>query len=157
MSINLTLVGQMITFALFVWFTMRFVWPPIERAMRDRQRTIADGLAAAVQAKRDHEAAQQKAIEILRDAKLKGADLIEKSHKQASKIIQDGEAAAQFKAQQILDKAHMEVQQGIERAHRELQQEVGQMAVVIAEKILRRAITTEMQHDLLTEILKEVN
>src|ERR1700729_4377250 len=94
MNINATLFGQFITFAIFIWFTMRYVWPPITHAMRDRANKIAEALAAAEKSKYEVEVAENQARMILREAKQEAAHIIEQAHVQAGKLIEEGKTQA---------------------------------------------------------------
>src|SRR3990167_8035414 len=111
MSINLTLIGQMITFLIFIWFTMRYVWPPIIKAIHDRQKQIADGLAASERGKRELELAQHKSVELLRDAKFSASQIIEQANKRAMQIVEEAKEQARVESQHILDNASREVSQ----------------------------------------------
>lgn len=156
MSINLTLFGQMITFAIFVWFTMKFVWPQIETAMSERKAKIADGLAAAEQAKTDLDQAQHKAVEIVREAKEKAASVIEGSNKRALEIVEAAKEQARAEGQRIIDHARADIDKQAGAVRRELQHHVGDLALQMSEKILKRSINKDIHRDILDKVAEEI-
>ena len=156
MNINLTLLGQMITFAIFVWFTMKYVWPPITKALSDRQKKIADGLAAAEQGLRDQELAERKAAELLRETKLKASQIIEEANKRASHISEEAKGIAREESQRILHHAHEQIEQEVIKAKEDLKDQVGRLVIETAEKILDRSIDAEKHQDLIQQAIKEV-
>ena len=156
MNINLTLLGQMITFALFVWFTMKYVWPPITKALADRQQKIADGIAAAEQSQRDLELAERKAMDIVRESKEGASHILEAANKRAETIIEEAREAARVDGQRIVAHAQDQVQQAVVKAKEELRSQVGQLVVMTAEKVLRRDIDAAKHHDLIAQAVKEI-
>lgn len=156
MNINATLLGQMITFAIFVWFTLKYVWPPITKAMAERSKKIADGLAAAEQGKRDLEIAQHKIIEQLRDAKLEAASIIEQATQRASHIVEDAKEQARNEGSRLLAVAKSEIGQETIRAKQELQQQVSSLAIAIAQKVLQQELDSAKHSDLINQMLKEL-
>lgn len=156
MNINLTLLGQMITFAVFVWFTMKYVWPPITKALADRQQKIADGIAAAEQSQRDLELAERRAMEIVRESKEGASQILEAANKRAETIIEEAREAARVDGQRIVAHAHDQVQQAVVKAKEELRSQVGQLVVMTAEKVLRRDIDASKHHDLIAQAAEEI-
>lgn len=156
MNINLTLLGQMITFALFVWFTMKYVWPPITKALADRQQKIADGIAAAEQSQRDLELAERRAMEIMRESKEGASHILEAANKRAETIIEEAKEAARVDGQRIVAHAQDQVQQAVVKAKEELRSQVGQLAVTTAEKILRQTIDASKHQELIAQAVKEI-
>lgn len=156
MNINLTLLGQMITFAIFVWFTMKYVWPPITKALSERQKKIADGLAAAEQGQRNQELAERKAAELLRETKLKASQIIEEANKRASNITEDAKETAREEGQRIIHHAHEQIEQEVVKAKQDLQNQVGRLVIDTAEKVLGRSIDAEKHQDLIQQAVKEV-
>lgn len=156
MNINLTLLGQMITFALFVWFTMKYVWPPMMKALAERQKKIADGLAAAEQSQRDLELAERKSLEIIRESKEGASHIIEAANKRAEVIIEEAKESARIDGQRIVAHAHDQVSQAVVKAKEELRSQVGQLAVTTAEKILRQTIDASKHQELIAQAVKEI-
>ena len=111
MNINLTLFGQMVSFAVFVWFTMKFVWPPIVKALADRQAKIAEGLAAAERGQHEQELAQKRATEVLHEAKGQASEIIGQSQKRAAEIVDEAKGDARAEGQRLLTAARAEIEQ----------------------------------------------
>lgn len=156
MNINLTLIGQLISFAVFVWFCAKFVWPPLMNAMEERQAKIADGLNAADRAAKDLELAQEKASDQLRKAKEQAAAIIEQANKRSAQIVEEAEAEARAKAQQIMTSAEAEVEQMSVSAREELRLKVSELAVAGAEKILQSSVDAKKHNELLDKLAAEL-
>ncbi len=140
MNINLTLIGQMITFAFFVLFCMKFVWPVITAAMEERTNKIADGLDAADRAMRDLELAQNKATDQLKQAKVEAAALIEQANKRASQIVEEAKEQARAEGDRIKVAAQAEIEQEFNRAKEELRSKVAMLVFAGAEQILEASV-----------------
>ncbi len=156
MNINATLLGQTIMFAMFVWFCMKFVWPPIIAALDARKKQIADGLAAGERGKHDLELAAKHSTELLREAKEKAVDIIALGDKRASEIIEEAKVQAQVESARILATAKTEIDQEVFRAKEQLRTQVTSIALAGASKILRREIDLKAHNDLLEKLLKEI-
>lgn len=156
MNINLTLLGQIITFALFVWFTMKYVWPPITKSLADRQQKIADGIAAAEKAQRDMELAERKAMDILQQSKENASHIIEAANQRAEVILAEAKEAARVEGQNIITQAQDQVTQAVIKAKEELRSQVGQLVVMTAEKVLRRNIDADKQQDLISAAVQGI-
>lgn len=156
MNINATLLAQAIMFALFVWFCMRLVWPPIMNALADRQKRIADGLAAADRGKHELELAAKKSAQEIRAAKEKATEIIAQAEKRAAELIDEAKANAKVEGERIIAGAKAEIDQEINRAKETLRKEVAQLAVAGAEKILRREIDAKAHSEMLTAIANEL-
>ena len=156
MNINATLLGQTIMFAMFVWFCMKFVWPPIAAALDARKKQIADGLAAGERGKHDLELAAKHSTELLREAKEKAVDIIALGDKRASEIIEEAKVQAQVESARILATAKNEIDQEVFRAKEQLRTQVTSIALAGAGKILRREIDLKAHNDLLEKLLKEI-
>lgn len=156
MNINATLIGQTITFFLFVWFCMKFVWPPIMQALAERKKQIADGLAAGERGKHELELASKRAVENLHEAKQKAAEIIAHAEKRASQVIEEAKGAAKDEGSRILTGAKAEVEQEVFRAKEVLRQHVADLAVAGAAKILRREVDAKAHADLLAAIKAEL-
>lgn len=156
MNLNLTLVGQMLTFAIFVWFTLKYVWPPITHAMAERNKRIADGLAAAEQGKRDLEIAHHKVVEQLRDAKIQAASIIEQATQRGNHLVEEAKEQARHEGSRLLAVAKAEIEQEVIRARQELQAQVSDLALAMAQKILQRELDSAKHADLINHMLKEI-
>ncbi len=156
MNINATLLAQAIMFALFVWFCARLVWPPIMHALAERQKRIADGLAAADRGKHELELAAKRSAQEIRAAKEKAAEIIGLAEKRAAEVIEESKAHAKVEGERIIAGARAEIEQEINRAKEALRKEVAQLAVAGAEKILRREIDAKAHSDMLAAIANEL-
>ncbi len=156
MNINATLLGQTIMFILFVWFCMKFVWPPIMQALSERKKQIADGLAAGERGKRELELASKNAAENLREAKQKAAEIITQAEKRYSQVVEEAKGIANEGVNRIVASAKVEVEQEVFRAREMLRQHVADLAVAGAAKILHREIDAKAHADLLTTIKAEL-
>lgn len=156
MNINATLIGQAIWFALFIWITMKYVWPPLSKAMADRQAQIADGLAAAERGKNEQEIAAKRSAEALREAKGKAAELVAQAEKRAQQIIEEAKGNAKVEHDKIVASAQAEIEQEVERARQQLRERVAELAVVGAEKILRKEINATVHGDMLGALKQEL-
>ena len=156
MNINATLIGQLITFAVFVWFCMKFVWPHLLSDMEEREKKIADGLDAANRAERDLELAQQKAGEQLRESKEKAAEIIEQANKRANQIIDEAKEAAREEGGRLAAAAQAEIEQEVNRAKEGLRQQVSALAVAGASKILAKSVDEAAHGELLDQLANEL-
>ncbi len=148
MNINATLLGQAISFALFVWFCMKYVWPPLMQAIEERQKKIADGLQAAERAAKDLDLAQANASDQMKEAKRTATEIIDQANKRKSQIIDEAREEAQAERQKILAQAEAELEAERNRARDELRKQVATLAVAGAEKILERTIDKDAQKDI---------
>lgn len=156
MSINLTLIGQMITFALLVWLTMKYVWPPIMTALHDRQQKIADGLAAAEQGERSLEIARRQVDEMIRDAKLQVAEILEQTNKRANVIIDEARETAKKEVQHLRALAQSDLEQMMQKARIQLKSETAGLALAIAERVIMRQMDAAANSDLIDNLVEEV-
>lgn len=156
MNMNLTLIGQSITFAIFVWFCMKFVWPPIVNALAARKKQIADGLAAADRGKHELELAARRASESLHEAKQKSAEIIAQAEKRATQMIEEAKGAAREEGERMIAAAHAEIEQESHRAREALRGDVAALVVAGAGKILRREVNPQAHADLLEAIKNEL-
>jgi F-type H+-transporting ATPase subunit b len=150
MNINFTLIAQAITFAIFIWFTVKFVWPPLLNAIEKRQKEIADGLAAANEGKMSLEVASKKNAEALEQTKQKSSEILGQAEKRASQIIDDAKVAANTEAERIKSSAQSEIEQEINRAKEDLRGQISNLAIAGAEKILEKEIDKKAHADMLT-------
>ncbi len=156
MSINATLIGQIIWFVLFIWFTMKYVWPPLQKAMHARQKQIADGLAAAERGKQELEAAGRRSQDAAQDARKRGAEIISQAEKRAAQIVEEAKLGAKTEGDRIIAGAKAEIDQETFRAKEALRSQVAVLAIVGAEKILRREVDAKAHAELLTAIQAEL-
>lgn len=156
MEINLTLVIQMLVFAAFVLFTMKFVWPPLVKALEERQNKIADGLAAAERGRRELELAQHRVKDELKHAKVQAAEIIEKANQRAAMIVDEAKDDARQQAQQVAKVANDHIVQEMNRAKDTLRKQVATLAVAGAEKILMREIDANANDALLDNLIEEI-
>lgn len=156
MNINMTLIGQSITFAIFVWFCMKFVWPPIVGALEARKKQIADGLAAADRGKHELELAARRATETMHEAKIKASEIIAQAEKRASQIVDEAKNAAKGEGDRMITAAKAEIEQESHRAREALRGEVAALVVAGAAKVLRREVDAKAHADLLEAIKNEL-
>ena len=156
MNINFTLISQAMAFAIFIWFTVRFVWPPLMRAIENRQKTIAEGLAAGERGKRELELASQRSGDVVRDAKQRASDIIAQAEKRAAEIVDEAKVAAREEGDRILVGAKAEVEQEVFRAKEVLRQQVADLALAGAAKILRREVDEKAHAELLASLKAEL-
>ena len=156
MNINFTLISQALAFSIFIWFTVRYVWPPLLRAIEDRQKTIADGLAAGERGKHDLELASQRSAEVLKETKQRAADIITQAEKRAAEIIDNAKETAREEGDRILIGAKAEIEHEMFSAKEALRQHAADMAVAGAAKILRREVDAKTHADLLASLDKDI-
>jgi F-type H+-transporting ATPase subunit b len=154
--INLTLIGQSITFLIFVWFCMKFVWPVIRNAMDARTQQIAEGLSAAERAHRDLELAKDKVSSQLKDAKVEAASIIEQANRRAAQIIDEAKDRAREEGDRIKASAQAEIEQESNRAREQLRAQVGALAVAGAARILGRAVDESAHRDIVDQLAQEL-
>jgi len=155
-NVTATLIGQMITFAVLVWFIHRFLWGPLTRIMAERSKRIADGLAAAERGKHELELATKRSADILREGKHQVSEIIAQGEKRSLEIIEEAKQAAKGEGDRIIAGAKAEISQEVSRAKEALRSQVSALAVAGAEKILRREVDAKMHAELLKSIEKEL-
>ncbi|MBI5330342.1 MAG: F0F1 ATP synthase subunit B [Betaproteobacteria bacterium] len=156
MNINMTLIGQSITFFIFVWFCMKFVWPPIVSALETRRKQIADGLAAADRGRHELELAARRASENLHEAKQKAAEIIAQAEKRAIQLVEEAKGAAKEEGDRLIVAAQAEIEQESHRAREALRAEVAALVVAGAGRVLRREVNPQAHADLLEAIKNEL-
>lgn len=156
MNLNITLFAQAAAFICLILFTMKFVWPPLLRAIEKRQKEIADGLAAAAEGKSSLDVAAKKSEATLNEAKQKAVDIIGQAEKRASQIIEEAKNAAKSEGDRIVAGAKAEIDQEVNRAKESLRAQVSQLAVAGAEKILRKEIDAKAHSDMLSKLAAEL-
>jgi F-type H+-transporting ATPase subunit b len=156
MNINLTLFGQLLTFVVFVWFTMKYVWTPIMGALETRKKEIADGLAAAERGQHEQELAKERAKDVLHEAKTQAADIVAQAQKRGAEIVDEAKGTARTEGERILQAAQAEIEQEANRAREHLRTKVGELAISGAEKILRKEINASAHKDIVEALAKEI-
>lgn len=156
MNINFTLVSQAIAFSAFIWFTVKFVWPHLLRAIEERQKQIADGLAAGERGKKNLELASQRSLEVLKEAKQRASEIVIQAEKRASDIVEEAKENAKIEGEKILAGAKAEIQHEIFSAREALRKQVAGLVVQGAAKILRREVDPKAHADLLSSIETEL-
>jgi len=156
MNINLTLLMQAVAFAAFIWFTARFVWPPLMRAIETRQKQIADGLAAGEQGKQSLASAEKRSADMLAEAKARSSEIIGQGEKLKSETVDAAKAEAKMEASRILAAAKAEIEQELARAKESLRNQVADLAVAGAAKILKREVDAKAHADLLAAIRQQL-
>ena len=152
----MTLIGQSIAMLVFVWFCMKFIWPPIMQAIEERQTQIADGLAAAERGQQSLDKAQVEAEDIIGDARKQATSILDQAHARANEIVADGKADGVKERDRQVTAAKAEVEQETNRAREELRGQVSAIAVASAEKILQREIDSKAHEDILGKLAAEL-
>lgn len=156
MNINLTLIGQSIAFVVFVWFCMKYIWPPIMNTLGERKQRIADGLAAAERGKQEHELAEKRAAERLKEAKGQAAEIIARADKRAVEIVEEAKNDARVEGERILEAARAEIDQETQRAKEELRLQVAALAVAGAERIMGKEVDLQTHSSALDDLVRQL-
>lgn len=156
MEINATLLGQLITFAILVWFTMKYVWPPITKAMHDREVKIAAGLEAAERAKRELDMAEHKALTIVREAKQEAGHIIDRAHKQSAQLIEEAKEDARLEGARLVERAQGDITREVSQTREALRKQLATLAVAGAEKIIQRNVDAKIHTELLDKFAAEI-
>ena len=152
----LTMIGQMISFGIFVWFCLKFVWPPITKALAERQQKIADGLAAADRGQHEQELAEKRAKEVLKQAKDQAAEIIAQAQKRGNQMVEEAKETARTEGNRIKTAAQSDIEQEIGRAKEVLRKEVASIALLGAERILKKELNAATHKDVLDELVKQI-
>jgi len=155
-NINLTLIIQMIVFAILVWFTMRFVWPMILGPLEERSRKIAMGLAAAEKGQQDLAQAEKKSEAVIHEARDRAHQIIEQAQRRANELIEEAKHSAQSEGERILTAAHEQIELEATRVREILRKDVAQLAVDTAAKLLEREIDARKHADLLDKLAAQI-
>ncbi len=156
MNINLTLIGQSLTFIVFVLFCMKYVWPALIGIMAEREKRIADGLEAASRADKDLELAQKNAKQQIHDAKEQASTIIDQANKRASQIVEEAKEQARAEAEHIKTAAEAEIEREVSQAREELRGKVAALALVGAEKVLESSIDAKKHSAMLDKLAAEL-
>ena len=152
MNFNLTLIGQAVAFALFIWFCAKFVWPPLLRAIETRQKQIADGLAEAERGRSSLADAQKQTESILKEARERAHEIVSAAEKTASQRVEESKTAAKTEGDRLLAAAKAQIDQEVHAAKQVLREQVAALAVTGAEKILRREVDAKAHADMLNQL-----
>lgn len=156
MSINATLIGQMITFTLLVWLTMKYVWPPIIAALEERKAKIAEGLAAAEKGQEDVRLAEKKAKSILKEAKEQSAEIISSAQKRANELVEESKQQARSEGERLIEAAKAQIDQERAQARENLRKEVSALALRAAEQILKEEIDKAKHQAILAKTAEQL-
>jgi F-type H+-transporting ATPase subunit b len=155
-NINITLLGQMITFMILVGVTMKYIWPPMLKALEDRRKRIADGLEAAERGHHELELARHKATEQLRDAKLEAAKIIDQANQRASRLVEEAKEKAREEGERLVNVAREQIAQETHVAKQQLLKQVATLAISSAEKILGKRIDESANNRLVDQLIDEI-
>lgn len=156
MNINLTIIGQSVVFGLFVWFCLKFIWPFLISAMRERQQSIADGLEAAERAEKDLELAQRGAADHIREAREEASEIIDQARRRGAQMIEEAKVQAREEGERVKETAEADIEHSVNRAREQLREEVATLAVVGAERILSETIDRDRHRALLEQLAAEL-
>jgi F-type H+-transporting ATPase subunit b len=155
-SINATLIAQIIVFGILIWFTMKFLWPPISAAMDERARKIADGLSAAERAQAELKDADARVAEEIRKARAQAAEIVDKAHAQANQIVDKAKTDALLEAARVKASAQADIDGMVGKAREALRGQVATLAVQGASKIVQREIDPAAHKALLDQLVAEI-
>ncbi len=152
MNINLTLIAQLISFVIFVWFCKKYVWPPVIAMMEERAQRIADGLNAAEKAGQDLEQAEAEVAKQLSDAKTQASQILDQANKRAAQIVEEAKEQALAEGQRLKEAAQADIDQEVNRAKEQLRSQVASLALVGAEKVLQASIDENAHRDIVDKL-----
>ena len=156
MNINLTLIGQTIAFAVFVWFCMKFVWPPVITALNERKTRIADGLAAADEGQREKARAQEHATEVLDEAKGQAQEIIRRAERRETEIVEEAKGTARNEGERILTAARSEIDKEVHQARDELRKQLATLVVAGAGQILGREVDAAAHSQMIDDLTRQL-
>ncbi|NIM28605.1 MAG: F0F1 ATP synthase subunit B [Gammaproteobacteria bacterium] len=156
MNINLTLFGQTVTFIVFVWFCLKFIWPHIIKAMEDRKTQIAEGLAAGERGRHEHELAEQRAVEVIRDAKDQAKEILAQAHRRGDEIVEEAKVDGRAEGERMVRAAEAEIEQQMNQAREQLRAEVVTLALQGAQQVLGQEVDENAHRDQLTRLAAQL-
>ena len=156
MNLNATMLGQSITFFVFVWFCMKYVWPPLTAALEERKKKIADGLAAGERGQHDLELAKKRSVDVIKEGKEKAGELIHHAERQAIEIVDGAKERAKVEADRIIAGAHSNIEQEVNQTREELRKKLSDLVVIAASKILEKEVDAKAHADLIENVAKEL-
>jgi len=155
-DINVTLFGQMIAFALFIFVTMRYIWPPILKALNERQQKIAEGLQAAERAENELKLSQKHIADQLRQAKHEAAEIVEHANQRAARILEEGKDNARLEGQRLIEVAQNDIDQNRQAARESLMKEMSDLILGGVEKILQQKVDPDTHTRLVDQLIAEI-
>lgn len=156
MNINATLLGQAIVFLILIWFTVKFIWPPLVKAVEDRQKKIAEGLAAAERGQTELQSAHGEAQSIVLAAREQAKKIVDQAHKREAEIVEEARSTAVDEGKRIVESSRQDAQQEKTRARDDLRKEVATLAVAGASRLLQREIDPKAHADLIEQLAREI-
>lgn len=156
MNINLTLLGEMITFAILVWVTMKYIWPPIVKAMEERQKKIADGIAAGERGHKQLKLAEQRTADMLREVKRDSAKILEKANARSNQIIDEAKQRGLHEGQKLIESAKIEIQQQQVTAAADLKNRFSSLVIDAAGQILEKEIDQKAHDTMIAQLAEEI-
>lgn len=156
MNLNATLIGQLIAFALFVWFCMKYVWPPIIKAIEERQSSIANALAAAEVARKEQAETRSLVEQEINQAKLQAQEIVDLANKRRNEILEEVKVEAETLKSKIIEQGYAEIESERKRVQEELRAKVASLAVAGAEKIVGRTIDEAANNDIIEKLVAEL-
>jgi F-type H+-transporting ATPase subunit b len=156
MNINATLIGETIAFFMFVWFCMKFVWPPIMSALEERKTKIAEGLSAAERGHKEHELAEKRAKEVIHGAREEAKGIVTLANARGSDAVEEAKEKAVVEANKVKELALAEIEQEVNSVREELRKQVGVLAIQAAEQILKKEIDASKHKDIISSVSKQL-
>ncbi|MFO8152144.1 F0F1 ATP synthase subunit B [Thioalkalivibrio sp.] len=156
MNINLTIIGQLLAFSIFVWFTMLYVWPPLSNALETRRKRIADGLAAAERGQNEQRLAEERAKEVIKEAKQQASEIVAAAQRRANEVVEESRTTAREEGERIKEAAHADIEQEMNRAREELRKKLAGLVVQGAEQILAKEIDAKAHGTLLKDLAERL-
>jgi F-type H+-transporting ATPase subunit b len=156
MNFNATLIGQMISFAVFVWFTMKFVWTPMMKALEERKNKIAEGLAAAERGQHEQQLAQERARERLFEAKQQVNEIIAQAQKRSNEIVEEARIAAREEGERLKAAARAEIDMETNRAREQLRKEIAALVIAGTEQVLKREVNAEAHAKVMKDLIAQI-
>nr|VFK49341.1 MAG: F-type H+-transporting ATPase subunit b [Candidatus Kentron sp. TC]VFK53353.1 MAG: F-type H+-transporting ATPase subunit b [Candidatus Kentron sp. TC] len=156
MNLTATLIGQIIVFGVLIWFVKQFLWEPILHVLDDREKRVADGLAAAQRGYHEKELADRRAKEVIRDARERAGSIINQAHKRADEIREESKESARVEGERLIVAAHFEIQQEMNQAKEQLRKEVLEIALAGVERVLMRKVDLSMHNEIFEKLAKEL-
>ena len=156
MDINLTLIGQAIAFIVFVYFCMKYIWPPIMQALEERQQSVADGIAASDKAHKDLAAASEKSEAIVEEARARALGIVDQANQRANLVMVEAKSDAVTEGKRLVEAARSEIEQESNKAKDSLRGEIASIAIAGASKLLDREVDEKTHADLLDKLVAEL-
>jgi F-type H+-transporting ATPase subunit b len=156
MEINATLIGQMLVFGILYWFSWKFIWPPLMKAVEDRQKKISEGLAAAERGQKELQNSHGEAAGIVNEAREKALKIVDQANRRSNEIVDEARTIAISEGQRLVGDARQEVQLDQARARDALRKDVAQLAVAGASRLLEREIDPKAHADLIEQLAREI-